>query len=701
MRKKIENVLKVLIFASFFVPLVVIPSSFIFPFIVPKMVFFRSMVEIMLGLYILLLLINWQEYRPRLTPITVAVLAFYIFSFGLSTLFGTDIYHSFWDNHERMLGFFTVIHYVLYYLILPAGLKNTVWWKWAMRTFLFAGSIVMFIGMLQVANPDMLLNQGSSRIISTLGNPIYVGGYGLFLLFIAAMLFVKEKNIVWKIIYAPLAILAILGVFFSGTRGSMLALPCGFFTVALVYAIALRGYKKIRITIAVILALFLASIGVLYANRQTEFVKNIPAVGRAVNTSLHDITDSPRWIAWGISWQSFKARPFFGWGPNNFFYAFNYYYDPQLLLHGYGETWFDNAHNIVMNTLAVQGAPGIITYFGVFIVSGLALIFAYRQRKIDVHLLAIGVGFLATHFVSNITVFENITSLLYFMFWLAMMNAAILRKAGGEILPENNNQPTSAVPVITPDQKIGAPSIIIVSLFVLSMVCLFNIRPAKDNVRTLDAIHQMSQNPVTGITAMQSALQAKGPHIDDIRSDIARVAAQLVYGYSQQMDPDYASQLADTAYTELKKNLDLHPRDVRNHMVLSQLAQIRAYLHDDAGLMQEAIDYMETALDYSPDRQQLMYTLALYYAQVGRLDLAVDLLDQAIVECPEVTEGYWRLAYVYKLFGLNDKMVETIKMSRENGVVFSEADEATIEKYGLESTTTPVIFTEQTSEPVE
>jgi hypothetical protein len=60
-------------------------------------------------------------------------------------------------------------------------------WRTALRVFLVAGTLVMLVGMLQVLKPDFLLNQGDKRIIGTLGNAIYMGGYGLFLMFACAL----------------------------------------------------------------------------------------------------------------------------------------------------------------------------------------------------------------------------------------------------------------------------------------------------------------------------------------------------------------------------------------------------------------------------------------------------------------------------------------------------------------------------------
>ena len=96
MQKTIEKILKIVIGSTFFVPLLVLPNSYIFPFIVPKIIYFRSLVLVMLGLYLILLFSNFQKYRPKFSWVNIAVLGFYL-SFAISTFVGTDAYHSFWD----------------------------------------------------------------------------------------------------------------------------------------------------------------------------------------------------------------------------------------------------------------------------------------------------------------------------------------------------------------------------------------------------------------------------------------------------------------------------------------------------------------------------------------------------------------------------------------------------------------------------
>ncbi|MFA5062296.1 MAG: O-antigen ligase family protein [Patescibacteria group bacterium] len=665
MKKTIEKVVKYLIYLTFFVPLIVLPTSFIFPFIVPKILTFRSIVMVMLGCYVLLLLINWKEYKPRFSALNLALAAFFA-SFTISTFAGVDPYHSFWDNHERMLGLFTVFHYITYYFICSSVLKTWDNWKNALRVFLFAGSAAMFVGILQVFNPNLLLNGGSARVASTLGNSIYVGGYGLFLTFVAFLLIIKEKIAAWRWVYGVLGVLAILCMFFSGTRGSMLGLLVGIAVIIVGYAVVLKDRPKIRKSLWIIAVVGLVLLGILYAFRKTNFVSNIPAVGRTINTSLSDVQNSPRWIAWQIAVESWVEKPIFGWGPNNYFYTFNQHYHPKSLEFGYGETWFDNAHNIIMNTLAVQGTFGILTYLSMFVLAIWSLIMAYRKGYLNSHILIVGMAFLVAHFVQNVTVFEDPTSYLYFMFWLAMISRM-----------SQKDDPSPA-----PDKKaVSTGTVATVGVVALLLIFIFNIQPARANMKTLDALKYLTSRPADALELVKTALAFNSPHIDDIRSDIGRTAAQTLGNTSDsRLSTQQAKDLFDVIYPALQENLILHPLDIRNHLTLFQLAQIGYDITKDPSYFMQSGAYLEQALQYSPKRQQIIYNLANFDMQIGKTPEAIALLEGAINSDPKVGESYWRMAYVYRVNMQMDKAKEAIDRAYKNGAQLKDQDLSIIQQ---------------------
>ncbi|MFH1286461.1 MAG: O-antigen ligase family protein [Candidatus Magasanikbacteria bacterium] len=655
MQKKIELIIKILAGSILFIPLVVISDHFIFPFIVPKIILFRSLILLMTIGFIALLASNWKYYRCRLTPITLAV-GLYLLSFGLSTFIGVDWYHSFWDNHERMLGLFTIVHYILYYVMLSSLLREWKDWKWFMRIFLLSGSAVMLVGAWQkFINPEFLLNQDSSRVSSTLGNPIYYSAYGMFLFFVSILLSIKEKGRnMWRVSYVFVGLLGLMAIFTGGTRGALLGVIAGLGVLFICYALALKEYPKVRkVFIGLIFSGLLVLIS-LFAFRQTTFVSHIPTVGKLVNSSITGGTANTRLMAWGIAADAWKERPIFGWGPNNYFYAFNKYYRTQFLSYGYGETWFDNAHNIVMNTLAVQGAFGVLVYFGLF---GTAIFVIWKAKKkgnVDVHIASIGTAFLVAHLVSNVFVFENPTSYLYFFFFLAFFNSSSIDYGSTER-----------------GSKISVGGLVLGSAVMLLLLFATNVGPARANNVTLKAIRTIysGQNP---LIAYESLGGITSPHIDDIRNDFTRAVVQALSKQLNKADPEKITPIIETTFKELSKNRELHPMDIRVHIQQAQLLQMNAQVNNDSSKVLEAEKIIVEAIELSPKRQQLRFMLGTVKTQLRKIEEATLIYEEVLQTDPKIAESWKRLVNFYMTIGDKERTADAVLRAEEHGFSFAD-----------------------------
>ena len=663
---RIRQCILFLIGATFFVPLIVGPNSFIFPFIVPKIVVFRSLALLIFGGYLLLLSSNAKKYNVLMSPVTVVILL-YLVSMGISTFVGVDWYRSFWDNHERMLGLFTIVHYVLFYIVTVAVAKKD-WhiWKQLSRVFLLAGGIVMILAIVQKIHPEFLLNRGSSRVSATLGNAIYLGGYGMFVAFLSAILFFKSTAQKWRSVYAIVGILGVIGIFASGTRGVFLGFLSGLFLLAVYYAFIIRHNKRwVRKAFVVFLLVGIATVGIVYTYRHTPIIKNTPVIGRLVKTTLSGGTASTRLMAWGIAIEGWQERPVFGWGPNNYYFAFNKYYRPEFLRHGYGETWFDNAHNATMNTFTTQGLVGVILYLSLFAVPLVLLYRRVRAGTVNTHVAAIGSAFLVSHFVSQLFVFENATSYIYLFFMLAFLNNMITRE------DEHSDQGGS-------QEKVGWGTTSIVGVVVLLLVFSTNINPARANMATLDALRATfaGQKP---IEALDAAVRIPSPHIDDIRNDFARTVAQGAPQYAKAGNTELAKQLVERAYSELEKNRVLHPGDIRVHMQQTQLAQIAAEISQDPALIVKAEKILEEAISYSPKRQQLYYTLSGLQMQLGKGDDALETLKTAISFDNTIKEGWYRTVLIYNHMGRVEDAKNAAQEALDLGIRFNSTQKKLVD----------------------
>lgn len=657
--KSLEKAIKVVVGLSLFIPLLVFPSSYIFPFIVPKIVYFRSLSLVALGCYILLLIIDWKKYRVKFTPINTSIVLF-LLSFFISTFVGVDWYRSFWDNHERMLGLFTVSHFVVYYLILSSVIKDRKDWDWLLRIFLFSGGLTMLIGFWQkFIDPQMLFNNGSGRVSSTLGNSIYYSGYGLFLFLTGLLLYFKEKDLFWKV-YALLGgFLGFAGVFFGGTRGTLVGMFFSVFFILLCLSVFYKENKKARYFSVVFLSVILVIFSVLFAYRKTSFVENLPGIGRLVNLTIQGDTSGTRLMAWGIAVDAWKEKPIFGWGPNNYFYAFNKYYRAEFLEYGWGETWFDNAHNIVLNTLSTQGAFGILIYFSIFITGFFTLWVGYRKKDLNLCVLAVGMAFLFGHFVHNIFVFENPTSYLYFFFFLAFINSYYRPK--DEMCVSNSAG-------IHKKNMFGTS--VVVFFCVLSIIYFTNVNPARANQASLAAIKEVYFKPELALDLYKEAAKIHSPHIDDIRNDFARAFSQNLDKMFGENKKDLVEKYFDLCFSDMEKNRQLHPLDLRVHLLQAELASLGAMIKNDEKYIVTAEEILADALQKSPRRQLTQYMQAGIKLKLGKTQEAIDLIRNSVENDLKIAEGWIRLSAIFYDLREYDKAKEILTEAKDRQVVF-------------------------------
>lgn len=640
------------IFAALLIPLVVFPTKFIFPFIVPRVLFFRTMVVIGAAIALLLLhrreVITWNALKNDWLSLSVL---FFIGSIIVSTFLGVDWYKSFWDNHERMLGQFTLVHVVAFFFLLRLFVQKKEEWMWVLRWFLFISMVVAFIGFVQkYLNPDYFYNMKSGRVSGTLGNAIYLGGLGVYMVFHAAILYVKERVRGWKYFAMAGAVLGVVAILVSGTRGSLLGVFVGLFVMLALYVYLAKDRKKKRIGLGVLIAILaLGGLGILF--RDVAFVKEIPAFGRLVNTQIGAGTSNTRFMAWGIAIDAWKERPLFGWGSNNFFIAFNKYYRPEFLRHGVNETWFDNAHNVVFNTLAERGLVGLVSYGALFLVPIIMLLQGHRKRMVPLHLVVLSSGFLAAHFTHNFFVFENPTSYVYFFLFLGYLHFETRQHHHKEIHFSG-----------TVDSfRVG-----MVGLVALLVIFLTNIQPARANHHALKSIAYINQFHQEYLVTPQ--LKYATPHRDDVHQDLTRSFYNAsVLSARQGKSAEQVIGLAMKGLESSDAVLAMHPLDIRIHFQRAQLLQFLSQVTGERKYLEQADQIMMAALSLSPQRQHVLYLSSLLKHTLGQSEEAERLLQQAIDADPTIGEGYWRMAFLYIDLGREKEALALLTTAEEKG----------------------------------
>ena len=314
-----------------------ISKSMFFPYISGRNFAFRILVEIAFALWLGLIFLN-KEYRPKLTPIVLAILAF-VAVIGLADLLGVDPYHSFWSRLERMEGYMMVLHLAAYFLVLTSVFRTKKEWLQFFNLFVVAGILVGAYGVLQVFGLKEAIQGGNFRIDGTIGNPTYLAAYLTLVITLALVLMANVANRAAKYFYGVVIAFNLIIMFFTATRGVTLALVLAVPLFLVLYLIFDRtqGEQRLRkIILWVLVAAVLLPVG-LWLIRGTDLVQNNQVLSRLTSISLGERTIKSRFAIWGLGLQAFKERPILGWGQENFLYAFSKYYNPKLYDQ---EPWF-------------------------------------------------------------------------------------------------------------------------------------------------------------------------------------------------------------------------------------------------------------------------------------------------------------------------------------------------------------------------
>src|SRR5438270_363442 len=163
----------VLLVATTLVP-VIVGSGFFFPYVVPRNLYFRALVEIGAAVLIVALCFGRRLLDLRGEPILWALVAFVVAA-TLSAMLSPARMHSFFGDFERMGGVWAWFNLILYFMLLRT-LRDSDW-PWVINVALAVGLFVSVRAFAQ--HGDALPPAGSSvgPSISTIGNSGLLAAY--------------------------------------------------------------------------------------------------------------------------------------------------------------------------------------------------------------------------------------------------------------------------------------------------------------------------------------------------------------------------------------------------------------------------------------------------------------------------------------------------------------------------------------------
>ena len=608
------------VYGGLLLPLIFVPKV-IFPFVFSKLLYFQILIGLTFPAYLAL---AWMEpkYRPKLSLLYSAVAAYFV-ALTLSVIFAVDPVRGWWGNQERMNGLFTLLHFFAWFTMVTTMLKTWDAWKNILHYQIVLSVFMAIVALLQKPFPKLLMFQASDRVGGLLDNPIYMAAYQIFNLFFIALIWMRGASKQMKIWLAVAAIFDIAAFIAASSRGALVGLAAGVAMFAVVYAI-LSPSKKAKATVLTVAIAGLLSYGVLYTFRETAFVKSTPLYRL---TDLRATTET-RFIAWKIAWQGFLERPLTGWGLDNFHILFNEKYNPQSLRFGYYETWFDRAHNTVMDALSMTGMFGFLTFFGMFGATFYSTIRAFKKKWIDIPTASVFFGLPVAYFFQNLFVFDQPAGYTMSFFMYAFVAAATTSAFAGK-----TEEPVEGKAQNAPLVTYG-----IAMAIMLLVVWRTSILPAKASILTIN-----SNNYFAGglyAQALDFAKQAAAiptPYLDEQTFLQSRNLMSLKDSNALDKTDWKAWYALVTDVTD--RHLADHPRNTHPHFIYGRFLQSFGPLVPEATAKAEQ-EYL-AAIKTSPKRQQLYFTLGRFYIEAGKKQEGYEQFQSAVEFDPEIGEAHW------------------------------------------------------------
>jgi O-antigen ligase len=639
----VNKILKYAIWAGLYltliIPFIVFNNTF-FPYITGKAFTFRIIVEIILGLW-LVLIIKDEEFRPKWSWVLGAA-GLFTFILLIADINAVAPFKAFWSNFERMEGWVTFFHLLAYFTVLGSMLNKEKLWLWFLRINVSAGVI------LAVTSIDKAKD---IRFSGPLGNPIYIAVYFLFLFFFTLILLYKDvlvKNLTsWAIFrnvfanvlfYVYLAVSALsLFVVYRTSRGSLLGAIGGIFVGTMLIAIFEKpartndivqsgGEKKVikHIALGGIVAL-IALIVIFLSVRDTQFVKNNATLSRFAQISWSNINGQARQLIWPMALKGFQEKPILGWGQEGFNYVFNKYYDPAM----YGqESWFDRAHNAPLDFLVAGGILGFLSYLALF-GSALYLLW-FRRNKLSITERALLTGLFAGYLFQAIFVFDNLISYVLFFTTLAYVHSRLVED-------EKRKPVFSFLSNFVSNEEyqnyILIPTVVIVTAV---GVYFINIPGIQANRTLIDGLRLIQGGQVlSSIEALKLALSYKTMGDAEVREQLISLTPSVLR--SNGVDQKTKQDFLNLTFNEVENQIAIVPDDARYYILAGSLL-------NGISNSEQALPYIKKAIELSPKKQAMRFELVQALYALGSSTEAMKEAKSAY----ELDERYDQAKQVYK-----------------------------------------------------
>jgi tetratricopeptide (TPR) repeat protein len=608
-----------------------------------KAIIFRIIISffIYLFLYRVITEKKYSIFKELLKNKIVLLLLVLLLLYVLSTIFSLDPHFSFWGSPLRAGGSLNYILLIIFSILAFLIVKDKDWQKLWDISFLM-GILITLVAAAQKLNIfSGFIIPRTDRAIGTIGGPAFLALYLCLLLFMALSFAIKTKS-KKRWVYLGAALLYLLGVVLSGSRGAILAVGITSVFYALFYpSKKLKWLKISSLACAVLIVLFFWAISghpalikeleqnKIAGNAFERIWSSVEPLFTIKSFSLYDVSFAvfrERKASWIISSRALKEKPLLGFGPENFSIAFDKYFDISLPRIEEGNMWWDRAHNFIFDISVTAGIPTLIVFL---LLLGFLLFKLQKDKDIIKH--GLQATFIA-YIINNLFNFDVFSTFLLFFFAVAYTLHLTSKKPNLEPKPLKVNE-----------NPFRSAAFVIAFIVLLFFIWFGALKPLWINKEINVANAYLSQGKKDlAIQKMENILTQKS----NIRNYTLLQYVEIVnvsMNVPPLPTPEKRLQLTQKASEALKESSTLRPYYTRTWWSLNIYSNyfLGVLQNPPEEIKKEAIEYCQKAKELSPEHWKILKDCTTTYLTLEDYDNAIKAADECIALKP--SEGICRI----------------------------------------------------------
>ncbi len=599
----------------------------LYPFVVPRSVWFRSFVAIGATATGIVVLRHRARVQAGGDLFGLGLILFLMVSIAAAAL-GVAPTRSFFGDLERMGGVLSLLHVAVFYVLLRT-VFGTRDWEWLVQILSVVGGILALSAILEWR--VFAGAAGELRPDGLLGNPGYVGGLMLLVAPLAVVAAVRARPY-WRIAHVLVVPLALLALFATVTRGALLGAAAGTATALLAW-----GWKRSRragILLTILLVLGVGAIAWALVDKGLPETSPAPrassalsAVDRIRSSGPLDGSISFRLMTWSIAAEAIGDRWILGWGPENETQAISAHTPPRYYSGPHANQRIDRSHNVVLDVLLTTGVVGLMAYLLVWAGLLLGLAVAWRRKALsDIAAAALLAGVVG-HAVYLLFWFHDLTSWIY----LTAVAAMVVTLGSGRPLME----------VGVPHGRSRRWLSGLIGLLAVAFVWAQSLQPLLQARRLHEAetatqaevrLERFEQALRAGATQKLQAVLRHQSFLERLYSN------PRVRGDRQALTRTLRS--SEIGLAALVNEIE---RDPRNDLLYSRLSNALARRYEatgDTAALRSALAAVQQARELAPGKIRYDHHLARIYLMAGDTARARGILDATLDRYTAYGETY-------------------------------------------------------------